>query len=767
MQARSAAELRALTGTLRDRLATGTTLDALLPEAFAAVREAARRTIGQRSVDEQVMGGVALHLGALAEMKTGEGKTLAITMPAYLNALSGRGVHVLTANDYLAARDAEWMGPVYRALGLGCGLIPEYGVKFEAAQHRAAYAADVTYATASAMAYDYLRDNIAWAVDEVVQRGHHMAIVDEADLILIDEARVTPTISDKVANEGTSYLSVAVAAGRLERDRHYAVDDARRMVTLTDEGIARVEDLLGEADLYQASDAGLMRKIDNALTAKEVLRRDRDYIVADGEIRIVNTMTGRISPDGVYEGGLAQALQVKEHLPIQPETRTVASIRTRAYLLQYERLSALTGVATEIEAYRQAYGLETVRIPTHRPVLRVDRPTAIYPTDRSRIAAAVDEVARQRAAGRPVLLGAGSIAQSEQMSGALAERGIPHEVLNAKNHRDEAEIIARSGRIGAVTVVTRMAGRGVDIRLGGDDTDEHDAVVRNGGLFVLSLDLYETRRLELHMRGRAGRRGDPGESAVYVSVEDASFRAYFSPSVLAGLSRTLAVGYDPMESKMTSRALERGLDKQTARSVQRLVSWVKYDDVIGRQRTEIYQLRRTSLGGDGLHDLHDRIRRILGEVVGRCVEAAKPGREGREQLWAALKILYPIGITAEALVALPQATLTDALVADLYRAYGVRESELGPEILRELERRVYISVIDRCWRDHIQAMDDALNGVNLHSLSGSDHLARFQVEATRLFEALLARIGEETVGYLFGLTVDVQKIDRDAAKENF
>jgi preprotein translocase subunit SecA len=613
----SDAELRAVTGRLRERLAGGADLDSLLPEAFAAVREAASRTIGQRPVDEQIMGAVALHLGTLVEMKTGEGKTLTSTLPAYLNALSGRGVHVMTANDYLVARDAEWMGPVYRALGLECGVVLASG-KVEPAARRAAYAADITYGTASEMAYDYLRDNMVRAIGDVVQRGHRLAIVDEADLILIDQARTEPRLTQTITPSGLSYSAAAIIAWRLERDRHYAVDAHRKMVSLTDEGIARVEDLLGTPDLFGSADPAAMRRLDCALRAKEVYQRDQDYIVVDGVVEIVDRLTGRVNADSAFGDGLPQAIEVKEGLVVRPEHQELVTITTREYLRQYERLAGLTGVATEAEAYRRAYGLDTVAIPTHRPMRRVDRPARFYSNDRRRLDAVVDEVAVRRASGRPVLVGAGSIAQSEQVSRALCDRGIPHEVLNAKNHRDEAQIIARSGRIGAVTVVTRMAGRGVDIRLGGDDPTEHEAVLRHGGLYVLAVDVFETRRLESHLRGRAGRRGDPGESAMFLSLEDESLRFFVRAESLEKLADSFGDSAGSVQNKVIGRALERALDRRTAHLVDRLVDSVRYDDVLGRQRTEIYALRRSYLEGAalGVADL-ELERRVALSVIDR------------------------------------------------------------------------------------------------------------------------------------------------------
>ncbi|MET8538803.1 preprotein translocase subunit SecA [Streptomyces sp. NPDC005065] len=744
--------LRAFADELRQRHCDGATLDALLPEAAAVVRETAHRVLGLRLEDVQLMGGSALHLGSTVEMRTGEGKTLTITIPTFLHALSGRGVHVMTANDYLAERDAALTEPVYQALGLTCGLAvrPAHGNPVPA-ERRAAYAADVTYGTPYELAYDYLRDTRVWSSDETVQRGRHLAVVDEADLLLFDEAGASPVLSRNVAGTDPAYAKMTPVVQRLRPGLHYTVDPARKLVTLTEAGTERIEDLLGVADLHRTAGARLLRTLDNVLRAKEVFQRDRDYLVENGAVETLNTRTGRITANGAFGGGLMQAIAAKEGLPIPQEEEKLATVTLHGFLRGYEQLTAITGVATEAEAYRRVYGLETVRIPTHRPVRRVDQPARYYPDDRARLDAAIGLTAARRAAGQPVLLGTASINQSEQVSAALTTAGIPHTAVSAKNHIEEAELIARAGRVGAVTVVTRMVGRGVDIRLGGDDPAEHDAIVRSGGLFVLALDLYETRRLELHMRGRAGRRGDPGESAVYLAVTDESLVKLVGPKHIGMLA---SIARDPNNhSRLTNYALERALDNRTAMQVEQLSASVRYDDVAQGQFDRICRQRRNLLEGGNVREW---VRTAIDDVVGRLTAASQPGAEGAEQLRRALADLYPISISTVTLAALRGDDLTARVRADVRSAYERREGELTAPVLEELERRVQASVTDRCWPEHLQALADMSADTALYSLTGSDPLARYQLEAARQFTELTRQIEQETVGYLFNLEVTAE-----------
>ncbi|HEV2639177.1 MAG TPA: hypothetical protein VGX23_28815 [Actinocrinis sp.] len=758
--------LRATGGDLRRRLAGGADPAALLPQAFATVREAAWRTIGQRVDDEQIMGGVALHLGVLAEMKTGEGKTLTITLPAYLNGLSGQGVHVITGNDFLAARDAEWMGPVYRALGLECALVRSEDKRFELARHRAAYAADVTYGTLSEMACDYLRDNRVSAPDQLIQRGRGFLIVDEADQVMIDEARSVPSIfmevragAEQSGKAAAEVKAVARAAEEFERGVHYGVDESRKMVTLTDAGIARAEEWFEVANFYGSVENGRLRiLLENAIMAKDLFARDRDYVVVDGAILVVDVVSGRVRPQAVYDRGLAQAIEAKEGLLIEGGSVTVANISAHQYLRLYDRLAGVTAVAVEAEAYRRVYGLETVVIPTHRPVLRVDRPIAVFQNDRFRLGAVVEAVAAKRAAGRPVLIGAGSVEQSEQVSGALSERGIPHRVLNARNHQAEGKIIAEAGRVGAVTVVTRMAGRGVDIPLGGDDPAEHECVVTSGGLYVLATDLYETRRLGLHMRGRAGRRGDPGESDVFLSCEDATLLRMLGPKLMAqvagaalGSSKVLRVDF---ADRFFTRIMEAGLNERTARQVRALVSTIPVDDVIGERREAVYRLRREFFAGNV--DTAAWVRQGIDELVTRHVADCTRDSDGLKALWMSLGVYYPIGVTAASLAGLSAPELEHVLREDAQSAYSRREASLADGGMRALERRVVLGVINRAWREFLAEDVDLAAATGLHSLTGGDFYNRYRRDSSQMFDALLVRIQEDSIGYLFNLDVEME-----------
>ncbi|MEZ0089901.1 preprotein translocase subunit SecA [Streptacidiphilus sp. EB129] len=742
---------------------SGSTAEELLPEAAAVVRETARRVLGHRLDDVQIMAGVAVHHGALAEMKTGEGKTMAVVLPAFLGALSGRGVHVMTANDYLAVRDAEAMAPVFRRLGLSCELLPPDDNRKSATipPLRAAYAADVTYGTAFAFAYDYLRDNLAFGPDEVMQRGRHLAIVDEADLILIDDARRTAEISTAEPRGAFDYPSLTGIVTRLRDEVHYRVDQQRRLVTLTEAGIARLEDQLGVDDLYASGGPALLRMLDAVLLAKAVFQRDRDYVVENGAIALVDTGTGRLLQRARAAGGVTPALAAKENLKVPPERRTLATVPLHHYLRGYERLGALTGVATEADAYRRVYGLETVHVPTGRPVRRVDHPVHIHRTGAERLARAVQRTAECRAAGQPVLLGTASIGQAEEVSAALSLRGIPHRMLTAKNHADEAAIIAMAGSIGQVTVVTRMVARGVDIPLGGVGASaaERESVLRSGGLHVLALDLYETARLERHMRGRAGRRGDPGESEVYAALDDPSLVRFITPRALRMTRAVMGGSPEAMDSQSLSHVLERALEKDTGRLVENLCAAVRHEDVLAEQIDRIYRRRtevRDDVGGAGMAE---RVRCALDAAVTRLAEQATSGPMDARRLHEELARIYPVGLSPESLAASEGPGLLALLLADAHAAYQRREAELSPAVMRELERRVCLSVLDRSWVDHLRGLDDLSADTSLHTLAGGDALAYYHSEASRLFADLLQRIDSEMVGYVFSLDVTVEVED--------
>src|ERR1700742_714126 len=650
----SDAELRAKTDEFRSRFADGESLDELLPEAFAVAREGARRTLGQRPYDVQLMGGAALHLGQVAEMRTGEGKTLTCVLPAYLNALSGEGVHIVTTNDYLARRDAEWMGRIHRFLGLNVGVILN---DMTPAQRREAYNADITYGTDNEFGFDYLRDNMAWSIDDLVQRGHNFAVVDEVDSILIDEARTPLIISGPAEENQRWYLEFARLSPRMTRDVHYEVEEGKRTVAVTEEGVSFVEDELGMENLYEAANTPLVGYLNNALKAKELFKRDRDYIVTDGEVLIVDEFTGRVLHGRRFNEGLHQALEAKEGVTVQHENQTLATITLQNYFRLYNKLSGMTGTAqTEAAELHQIYKLGVVPIPTNRPMVRADETDLIYKTEDAKFAAVVDDIAERHEAGQPVLVGTASVAKSEVLSNLLLRRGIPHEVLNAKQHAREAAIVAVAGRKGSVTVATNMAGRGTDIMLGGnpefaadlalrergltpDETPEeyeaawpdaldkakaevakeHEEVVDLGGLYVLGTERHESRRIDNQLRGRAGRQGDPGESRFYLSLGD-DLMVRFNGERVASIMNMLRLPEDvPIEAKMVSKAIQSAQTQVEGQNFEIRKNVLKYDEVLNQQRTVIYDERRKVLNGA---DMSDQFHPMVADVVRSYVEGA-------------------------------------------------------------------------------------------------------------------------------------------------
>jgi len=794
------AELRALTDEFKQRYTDGETLDELLPEAFAVVREAARRTLGQFHYKVQLMGGAALHLGNIAEMKTGEGKTLVSTLPAYLNALSGEGVHVVTTNDYLAGRDADWMGRVHRFLGLSVGKIL---ANMTPEQRRASYAADITYGTNNEFGFDYLRDNMAWSLDDLVQRGHNFAVVDEVDSILIDEAR-TPLIISGPADENQRwYPEFARLAPRMRVDEHYEVEEGKRTVAVTEAGVEFVEDQLGIDNLYEAANSPLVGYLNNALKAKELYKRDRDYIVREGEVLIVDEFTGRVLAGRRYNEGMHQAIEAKEGVQIQQENQTLATITLQNYFRLYNRLSGMTGTAqTEAAELHQIYKLGVVPIPTNRPMVRRDETDLIYKTEDAKFAAVVDDIAARHEAGQPVLVGTASVAKSEVLSNLLLRRGIPHEVLNAKQHDREAAVVAMAGRKGAVTVATNMAGRGTDIMLGGNpefiadaelreiglspaetpeqyeeawpDTitkaketvaREHDEVVELGGLYVLGTERHESRRIDNQLRGRSGRQGDPGESRFYLSLGD-DLMMRFNGERVAAMMNMLRLPEDtPIENKMVARSIQSAQTQVEGQNFEIRKDVLKYDEVLNKQRTLIYDERRQVLSGA---DLSSQIRSMITDVVTSYVEGATasgyPEEWDLEQLWTALRTLYPISLTVEEAVKtaggevndLTREFLVEEIVADAQAAYDQREEELGEENTRELERRVLLSVLDRKWREHLYEMDYLQEGIGLRAMAQRDPLVEYQREGYDMFQAMMDAIQEESVGFLFNLQVEVE-----------
>jgi preprotein translocase subunit SecA len=704
MLALSDDEFPELTRSLRARLADGAELDSLLPEAFAAVREAATRTLGQRHYDVQVMGGAAVHKGRITEMLTGEGKTLMATLPAYLNALSGDGVHVMTANRYLARRDAEWMGPVYRFLGLEIGQLPEPGRRSEEA--RRAYGADVTYGTYWEFAYDFLTDNLVNHQSEGVQRGRHVAIVDEADLVLIDRARVPVTVTKGDEKASRWPTALAKVAAELQPGQHYRADRSRWTVALTDDGMRRVEDRLGIASLYDEPNQPLVHLVRHALSAREFCRRDRDYLVEDGRIVVIDATTGRPDPDSSFGDGLRQAVEAKEGLTVRTTTQTLARIEVWDYLCQYGRLSGMTGTAKmDAEIYRHVYGLNVVTIPTNRPMIRVDQRDVIFGATADKLTAIVEEAFERNAALQPVLIGTVSADQAEAVSRLLTDRGVRHEVLTAKNHDQEAAIIARAAHLGAVTVVAKMAGRGVDIVLGGGDPTEHDAVAKLGGLCVLGAERSVEWRLDMHLRGRAGRQGDPGESRFFMSLDDELVTKSMSSSELRVLRWAMK---DPsLGAESTVQVSNRIRDEQTI-----IASWlaqsVDQDQVLADQRRLIYAEREALFGDpDGLHE---RIQHALGQMI-----------------------------------------VADQVAADARAVYGRKASELGAAAMRRAELAAALSVLDQAWQGHLQAMADLLSAIQARSRDGRAPLADYRREAGQLLDAMRDRVRQDIVKAILGL----------------
>lgn len=795
----SDAELREETDRFKARLADGASLDDLLPEAFAAVREASRRTLGQRHFDVQLMGGAALHLGNIAEMKTGEGKTLVATAPAYLNALTGKGVHVVTVNDYLASYQAELMGRVYRFLGLTSGVILSNQTP---AQRREQYAADITYGTNNEFGFDYLRDNMAWSSEELVQRGHNFAIVDEVDSILIDEAR-TPLIISGPASGDTNrwYAEFAKVVRRLQVERDYEVDEKKRTVGVLEPGIARVEDYLGIDNLYESLNTPLIGFLNNAIKAKELFKRDKDYVVINGEVLIVDEHTGRILPGRRYNEGMHQAIEAKEGVNIKAENQTLATITLQNYFRLYSKLAGMTGTAeTEAAEFLGTYKLGVVPIPTNRPMQRIDQGDLVYKNEDGKYDAVVADIVERHAKGQPVLVGTVSVEKSELLSSKLKKQGVPHEVLNAKQHAREASIVAQAGRKGAVTVATNMAGRGTDIMLGGNAefmavaeladrgldpaenaeeyeaawpgalakateavAAEHDEVVELGGLYVLGTERHESRRIDNQLRGRSGRQGDPGESRFYLSLQDDLMRLFNSGLAESLMTRAGFPDDLPLESKIVTRGIQSAQSQVEARNFEIRKNVLKYDDVLSRQRTVIYDERRRVLEGE---DLQEQIQHFTKDVLTAYVAAAtaegRPEEWDLDALWTALKAVYPVSITPEEVVEQAggvtrlSAELIEAeVLSDAEHAYAAREAELGADNVRQLERRVVLSVLDRKWREHLYEMDYLKEGIGLRAMAQRDPLVEYQREGFQLFNAMTDAIKEESVGYLFNLEVKV------------
>ena len=798
-------DLRAKTAEFKARYAKGESLDDLLPEAFATVREAAKRTLGQRHYDVQLMGGAAMHLGNIAEMRTGEGKTLVATLPSYLNAIAGKGVHVVTVNDYLAERDSEWMGRIHRFLGLTVGVILN---NMTPTERREAYNCDITYGTNNEFGFDYLRDNMAWSLDDCVQRDYFFAVVDEVDSILIDEAR-TPLIISGPADKATKwYVEFANLVLKLERDVHYEIDEKKKTVGILEEGVTRVEQMLQIENLYEAVNTPMIGYLNNAVRAKELFKRDKDYVVMNGELLIVDEHTGRMLAGRRYSEGLHQALEAKERIEIKDENQTLATITLQNYFRLYKTISGMTGTAmTEAAEFQQIYKLGVVPIPTNRGMVRIDQPDLVYKSELGKFNAVAKDIVERHRKGQPVLVGTVSVEKSEELSAILRKSGVAHEVLNAKHHEREAAIIARAGIKGAVTVATNMAGRGTDIMLGGNPefmadfelqrrgispvdnaveyeaawpaeiarqkaavAKEHDEVIALGGLYVLGTERHESRRIDNQLRGRSGRQGDPGESRFYLSLQDDLMRRFNSGIVERVLSAAGIPEDEPIESKMVSNAIRSAQTQVEAQNFEIRKNVLKYDDVMNRQREVIYGERRLVLEGK---DLKDQVIEFMQDTLAAYVDAATADGYAEdwdlETLWTHLKVIYPISFTPADLdaelggrVGLDVELLKHRVLDDLAKAYADRESALSSEVTRELERKVLLSVLDRKWREHLYEMDYLQEGIGLRAMAQRDPLVEYQREGYELFAAMMDAIKEEIAGFLFNVEVTVESSEVQA-----
>ena len=801
-------QLKNLTASYKQRVKNGESLDDLLPEAFATVREAAIRTIGQRHYDVQLMGGAALHLGNIAEMKTGEGKTLVSTLPVYLNALSDKGVHVVTVNDYLAHRDAEWMGRIHRFLGLTVGTISP---NMDMAERKNAYLCDITYGTNNEFGFDYLRDNMAWSPNDRVQRSYNFAVVDEVDSILIDEARTPLIISGPADGTSTHYKEFARIASSLQPSTDYEVDLKKRTVGVLEVGIEKVEKMLSIDNLYESVNTPLIGFLNNALKAKELFKKDKDYVIMNGEVLIVDEHTGRILQGRRYNEGMHQAIEAKENVEIKQENQTLATITLQNYFRMYRRLSGMTGTAmTEAAEFDNIYKLGVVPIPTNKKMIRIDNSDLIYRTEEAKFNAVVEDIATRYEKGQPILIGTTSVERSEYLSGLLKRRGIPHEVLNAKNHAREASIVAQAGRKGAVTVATNMAGRGTDIMLGGNPeflanasltqkgldpeenleqynhayleelkntteqvANEHDEVAKLGGLYVLGTERHESRRIDNQLRGRSGRQGDPGESRFYLSLQDELMRRFKGDLVDAFLRRFNVPDDVPIEAKMVTNAIRNAQTQVEQQNFEIRKNVLKYDEVLNKQRQVIYEERKQVLEGE---DLSPQIKEFIDETIRAYVLAATsegyPEQWDLEQLFNALRNLYPVAVSTEALKqqnggSIDQEILLEAFLKDVNQAYETREALLTPKVMRELERQVVLSVLDRKWREHLYEMDYLQEGIGLRAMGQRDPLVEYQKEGYDLFVAMMDAIKEQVVGFVFNAQVQVQENQQDIEAKGF
>ena len=781
-------DLRAKTGEFRGRLDQGEELDGLLIEAFAVMREASMRVIGQRHYDVQLMGGAALHFGWIAEMKTGEGKTLVSTLPVYLNGLSQKGVHVVTVNDYLASRDSEWMGQIHRWLGLTVGLIvPSVN---DPAHKREQYLCDVTYGTNNEMGFDYLRDNMAMDNDNLSQRGYNFCIVDEVDSILIDEARTPLIISGRFADANQTYYRFASIVAGLEKDFHYEVDEEKRTVVPTEEGIHAVEQELGIENLYDSIQVNYVHQLQAALRAKELYRRDKEYVVQNGEVKIVDEFTGRILDGRRWAEGLHQAVEAKEGTQIKEENQTLATITLQNYFRLYDKLAGMTGTAlTEANEFHATYQLEVVSIDTHKPTVRKDEPDYIYSSEDTKFEALAKDISERQAEGQPILVGTISVEKSEKLSKLLDRLGVDHEVLNAKQHTREAEVVAQAGRPGVVTVATNMAGRGVDIILGGNpealalkdltaeglDADTKEGAVRlkellvkheeacavdgekvrqAGGLYVLGTERHESRRIDNQLRGRSGRQGDPGESRFYLSLDDDLLRIFATGAMNWVMARS-DEGL-PIVSKMVTRAVERAQTTVEQRNTEIRKNVLKYDEVMNEQRKVIYALREQLLSGSDLgNQTHDSVVTVVDNSLDTYFSEEGWDIEG---ILAEIHSLWPTQLKADEIFGTKE-TLSEKIVEDAMQYYESRKETLGEEAMKYLESYFLLRIIDQRWREHLYDMDYLREGINLRALGQKDPLTEWQREAFEYFEEMMNAVSSEYVKYIMHSEIQLEPVN--------
>jgi preprotein translocase subunit SecA len=749
-QALSDERLAAKTQEFKQRLDQGETLDDILPEAFAVVREASKRVLGQRHYDVQLIGGMVLHDGRIAEMKTGEGKTLVATLPAYLNALSGHGVHVITVNDYLATRDANWMGQIYKFLGLSVGLIV-HGLNHE--QRRESYQADITYGTNNEFGFDYLRDNMAVNPAALVQRELNYAIVDEVDSILIDEARTPLIISGEADKPTELYYRVAKMIPRLRNEEDYNVNEKDRLVTLTEKGISRVETMLGVDNLYDDLHNEIAHHVNQALKAHTLFKRDRDYVVKDGQVIIVDEFTGRLMFGRRYSEGLHQAIEAKENVKIEKESQTLATITFQNYFRMYKKLAGMTGTAkTEEQEFINIYRLDVVEVPTNLPMIRQDYPDIIYRTEQGKFNAVIEDIITRHNKNQPVLVGTISIEKSEKLSEMLKKLGIPHQVLNAKFHEMEAQIVAQAGQPGMVTIATNMAGRGTDIVLG-------EGVKELGGLHIIGTERHESRRIDNQLRGRAGRQGDPGSSQFYISLEDDLMRLFGGDNIAGFMDKLGMDDSVPVESSMVSRSIENAQKRVENRNFDIRKHVLNYDDVMNQQREIIYSQRRAVLTGEDLKEqIMGMAERVISDTLARYSATSPYPEEWDLQSFLEYvdNVLIPNhGFTQEQIANLAKEEIEELLYNTVEQLYEKREAEFGSELMREIERAVVLQVVDTRWKDHLDAMDSLREGIGLRAYGQRDPLIEYRNEAFDMFQGMIEAIQEDVVTYIMRVTPQI------------